>query len=97
MIKNRFVVAAVTMFAILGTSAQAGDYRTFKRDGVTYTYRVIEKDEHRIIVGKSEKFGFSQKFTLTVKNGQVNGNVGDSRVAFAATDASNSKVMLASD
>jgi len=90
------LIAAVALVAA-GTAATASEYRTFKHEGVTYTYKVINRGEKQVIVGKSELLGQTRTFTLTVKGDTVRGNVDGRKLAFLVNEARAQNVMLASD
>jgi hypothetical protein len=83
--------------ALASTAAEANETRTFERDGVTYTYRVITKGDRQTIVGTSKIFNETRKFTLKVRNGEVRGEVDGRRVAFRSEDARAQNVLLAAD
>jgi hypothetical protein len=95
----RFITsfAAAALLGAITPVAQAAEYQSFKHDGVTYNYRVINQGETQIIVGQSEVLGETKRFTLTLKNGKVRGLVNGQNVVFVATDAGTQSVQLASD
>jgi hypothetical protein len=90
-------IAAATLFAVGATAAQASDYQSFKHEGVTYTYKVIEKNDHQIIVGTSDFFGETKKFRLILRNGKVRGDVAGNRIAFSTSKVLASDTRLALD
>ncbi|MCR5871728.1 MULTISPECIES: hypothetical protein [unclassified Sphingomonas] len=76
MIKT-FISAAVLLS--LPVAAFAGE-RTFKRDGVTYTYTSKRDGDVTVLEGKAFPGGSS--YTLTVRGKQVTGRVGGTPVSF---------------
>lgn len=90
-------IVAAALFAAGAGAVHASEYRTFKHEGVTYTYKVINRGEKQVIVGKSELLGQTRTFTLTVKDGAVRGNVDGRKLAFLVNEARAQNVMLASD
>jgi hypothetical protein len=96
-LKKTAIALLIAPLALISAGAQAKEARTFEQDGVTYTYRVIERGDKRVITGTMSTFGQSRPFKLVVKNGQVRGDVNGSRVAFLTNDARASNVQLASD
>jgi hypothetical protein len=96
-IKKIVFAALIAPLALTAAGAQAKEAESFKQDGVTYTYRVIERGDKRVITGTMSTFGQSRPFKLVLKNGQVRGDVNGSRVAFLTNDARASNVQLASD
>jgi hypothetical protein len=92
-----YVLAASAMLLAGATVVEAKEYRTFKQDGVTYTYRIIERGDKKVIVGKSELLGQTSKFSLTVKNGKVRGDFDGRNIAFFANEARAQNIQLAAD
>jgi hypothetical protein len=91
------LITASIGLALAATAAQANEYRTFEQDGVTYSYRIIDKGDRQLIVGKSKIFNETRKFTLKVRNGEVRGEIDGRRVAFRSDDARAQNVLLAAD
>lgn len=82
---TRTIIAAGAAFLAFSTPAFARDgEQTFKREGVTYTYTASQQDDARVLEGTAEK---GRSFRLVVKNGWVDGYVGQSRVSFRAPKA----------
>ncbi|MGL5839454.1 MAG: hypothetical protein ACRCY3_13225 [Sphingorhabdus sp.] len=88
---------AAAFLTAIASAAQAGEYRTFTQDGVTYSYRVIDKGDRQVIVGKSTQLGQTSKFTLRIKNGKVRGDFDGRALAFKTEAARAQNVQLASD
>jgi hypothetical protein len=95
-IVNSLVAASVGL-VLAATAAQASEYRTFEQDGVTYSYRLIDKGDRQVIVGTSKIFNETRKFTLNIRNGEVRGKVDGRRVAFRSEEAAAQNILLAAD
>jgi hypothetical protein len=93
----RSFIATLALFAVGTTAAYASEKITFKHEGVTYIYRVIDKGDRRIITGTSETFGKKQDFRLVIQNGKVRGEVAGEPIRFASKEAKAGNIRLASD
>ncbi len=76
----RTIVAAAALATLTATPAFAGAPAThsFVRDGVSYDYRVIERDGYRVLEGT----GNSGRFHFEVRGNQVTGTVEREPVSF---------------
>lgn len=75
--------AAVTFAAPV--LAKPSEKMSFKHEGTTYVYTVVEKDSAQYIKGHSYPLGGT--FTLKVKNGSVVGTSNGQPVHFDVADA----------
>lgn len=82
MIRKIFTVAAFA--TVIATPALAADtsVRSFVRDGVSYSYRTIEKDGVTVLQGT----GDNRDFRLEVRGNKVTGVSNGERVAFSLSD-----------
>lgn len=77
---TRILFAASAAILALATPAIARDgERSFTREGVTYVYTVKQADDVRVLEGKASQ---GNPFRLVVKNGWVQGIIGNTRVSF---------------
>lgn len=79
---TRTIIAAGAALLAFASPAFADDgERTFTHQGVTYTYTVATKGTAKVLKGSADE---GANFRLTVKNGWVDGYVGQAWVSFPA-------------
>lgn len=77
---TKTIFAAAALALTLASPGLASE-RSFKRDGVTYTYTTLDQGGARILEGRASE---GSKFRLVVRNGWVQGQVAGKPVAFRA-------------
>ena len=84
---TRMFFAATALSLVFAAPASAGDKpaRTFKRDGITYTYTSTKTADATVLEGRAHPLGGN--FRLVVRDGKVSGHAGGSRVAFRVPEA----------
>jgi hypothetical protein len=83
----RKFVAAAALVTAFATPAFAKDnnVRTFVRDGVSYSYRTIEKDGVTVLQGTAD----NRDFRYEIRGDKVKGNANGVPVAFNISDMDN--------
>lgn len=85
MTKYLRLLFATPALALAATAGIAAETKTFRADGVTYTYQTRDAgDGAKLLVGRSHTGG---AFRLIVRDGKVSGQANGKPVRFAVADS----------
>jgi hypothetical protein len=73
---------ALTAAVALPAAAQAGEAKSFVRNGVTYTYTSEQRGEATVLAGKAD----GMPFRLVVKGKYISGHFANQSVSFTTAD-----------